>query len=242
MQPVLSPIAAIAASSARRARARSAPQRARRAWPRPSWRAAPASWISVGATHATAGWASVHTRRQLQQRQPVAIGDRPQLVEPRAARVDPAGRAGSGGGRSRRASPRRARRRGTARRSRRRARARCTPWRSQAGQREPARPGLERIEDQHRPVDQVAEALQAADDVEREAVGRPGRDADRVAEARLAQAGHRLPDGGRGVAHAIGVVQQQHVEVVDAAALRGCARSPRGDSAAYSSGPRRSAR
>ena len=35
----------------------------------------------------------------------------------------------------------------------------------------------------------------------------------------LAQAGHRLPDGGRGVADAVGVVQEQDVEVVDAAAL-----------------------
>ena len=87
------------------------------------------------------------------------------------------------------------------------------------GQREPARPGLQRVEDQHRPVDQVAEALQAADDVEREAVGGPGSHADRVAEAGFAQAGHRLPDGGRGVADAVGVVQEQDVEVADAAAL-----------------------
>ena len=47
----------------------------------------------------------------------------------------------------------------------------------------------------------------------------PGRDADRVAEAGLAQPGHRLPDRRRRVADAVGVVQQQHVEVPDAAAL-----------------------
>ena len=37
-------------------------------------------------------------------------------------------------------------------------------------ERELARPRLERVEDQHRPVDQRAEALEAADRVEREAV------------------------------------------------------------------------
>ena len=37
-----------------------------------------------------------------------------------------------------------------------------------------ARPGLERVEDHHRPVDPVAEALQAGDQVEGEAVGGPG--------------------------------------------------------------------
>ena len=87
------------------------------------------------------------------------------------------------------------------------------------GQREPAGPGLQRVEDQHRPVDQVAEALQAADDVEREAVGRAGRNADRVAQTGLAQSGHRFPHDGRGVPDAVGVVQEQDVEVADAAAL-----------------------
>ena len=41
-------------------------------------------------------------------------------------------------------------------------------------QRELAGPRLERAEDQHRPVDQPAETLEAADHVECEPVGRPG--------------------------------------------------------------------
>ena len=44
-----------------------------------------------------------------------------------------------------------------------------------------ARPRLERVEDDHRPVDRLAEALEAVDQVEREAVRRAGRDADRAA-------------------------------------------------------------
>ena len=40
-------------------------------------------------------------------------------------------------------------------------------------------------------------------------------------EARVAQRGHALPDRGARVARAVGVVQQQHVEGVDAQALQG---------------------
>src|SRR5581483_9278708 len=40
-----------------------------------------------------------------------------------------------------------------------------------------AGPRLQRVEDDHRPVELLAEALEAGDEVEREAVGRTGRDA-----------------------------------------------------------------
>ena len=133
--------------------------------------------------------------RELQQREAVAVGDRAQLVEPRAPRLDPArGAVAAVVGLAQRALVRHVvvEEPAVVDDAREHAHAVALAGR----QREPARPGLERVEDQHRPVDQVAEALEAADDVEREAVGRPGRDADRIAQAGLAQTGHRLPDAG----------------------------------------------
>ncbi len=99
MHPVLSPIAAIASSSASSSTGSRGTAASSARLASTGFAAGPASWISVGATHATAGWASVHAARQLQHREPVAVGDRPQLVETRPPRLDPAGRAGSGGGR-----------------------------------------------------------------------------------------------------------------------------------------------
>ena len=64
-----------------------------------------------------------------------------------------------------------------------------------------------------------AEALEAVDDVEREAVGGAGRDAEQAREAGVAQRGHALPDRLVRVAGAVGVVQQQQVEAVGADAL-----------------------
>ena len=80
-------------------------------------------------------------------------------------------------------------------------------------------PRLERVEDDHRPVDPLGEALEAVDQVEREAVGRAGRDAERARETGLADRLHAVPDDRAGVADAVGVVQQQQVEVLDAAAF-----------------------
>ena len=82
-----------------------------------------------------------------------------------------------------------------------------------------AGPGLERVEDHHRPVDAIAEALEAVDQVEREAVGGPGRDTDQAREPGVLERLHPVPDRLAGVAGAVGVVQQQQVELVDAAAL-----------------------
>ena len=83
-----------------------------------------------------------------------------------------------------------------------------------------AGPRLERVEDDHRPVDQRGEALEAVDQVEREAVrrARARRRAVRVSPASRT-ASHALPHGLAGVAGAVGVVQQQQVEALDAAAL-----------------------
>ena len=88
------------------------------------------------------------------------------------------------------------------------------------GQHELAGPRLERVEDDHRPVDQRAEALQAVDDVEREAVGRAGGDAEHPRQAGVAQRRHPLPHRGARVADAIGVVQEQQVEAVGPDALQ----------------------
>ena len=82
-----------------------------------------------------------------------------------------------------------------------------------------AGPRLERVEDHHRPVDQLAEALEAADDVEREAVRRAGRDAEACARPSSRTARMRIPDDLARVPRAVGVVQQQHVEGVDAEPL-----------------------
>jgi hypothetical protein len=53
-------------------------------------------------------------------------------------------------------------------------------------ERQLARPGLERVQDQHRPVDQLAVALEAADRVEGEAVGRARREPERARQALVA--------------------------------------------------------
>ncbi len=102
-----------------------------------------------------------------------------------------------------------------------------------------ARPGLERVEDDHRPVDSLAEALEAGDQVEREAVRRPGRDADRRRSARPRAAPPSRPTRprwssrcGRGCGAAAGRRRLRR-------SAPGCARSPSADSPRSSSGPRR---
>ena len=82
-----------------------------------------------------------------------------------------------------------------------------------------ARPRLHRVEDDHRPVDRLAEALEARDQVEGEAVGRPGRHPEQAREAVGPQRLEPIPHGGRSEARVVGVVQKQQVERVDAAAL-----------------------
>jgi len=66
-----------------------------------------------------------------------------------------------------------------------------------------ARPRLERVEDDHRPVDAFAEALEAVDQVEREPVRGSRRDTDALGEAGVAQGRHAVPDRLAGVARAI---------------------------------------
>ena len=79
-------------------------------------------------------------------------------------------------------------------------------------------PRLEGVEDHHRPVDQLAVALEAADQVQREAVRRSGRHAQRAGEPVVANRAERFPDLRRLKAAPVGVVQQQQVEGVDATA------------------------
>src|SRR4029077_2869491 len=73
-------------------------------------------------------------------------------------------------------------------------------------------PGLKRVEDDHRPVDPVAEALQAGDTVEREAVGRARGNPDRARQPGVAQGGHAVPDSLARVADAVRVVEEEKVE------------------------------
>ena len=155
----------------RATRARAAAPRARRACPRSAARVGPASWISVGATQATGLVGEVPRAGQLQHREAVALRDRAHPLDARAGLLDPAGGAEGAmvagaerlpGGDVVVEQRRRSRRRGRSPHARRR----------RGAERELAGPRLERVEDQHRPVDQRAEALEAVDHVEREAVRR----------------------------------------------------------------------
>ncbi len=75
-----------------------------------------------------------------------------------------------------------------------------------------AGPRLERVEDDHRPVDAVAEALQAGDQVERKSVGRPRGDADLRRQPCLAQRLHSVPNSLAGIADAVRVMEEEQVE------------------------------
>ena len=212
MQPVLSPIARISAtSSSRRAAARRAAPPVRPAWPRSGRPPACASWIRVGTTHSTAGWARFHWQASWigVSRARSAIGrtrssfSSPASIQPsgRKARWSPCGELHAG--------------------------PQVAPEEAAVvddpgdhpdavlGRRveaELARPGLERVEDDHRPVDAVAEALEAGDQVEGEAVGRARGDADPRRQAGLAQGRHPVPDRLARVADPVGVVEEQQVE------------------------------
>ncbi len=156
---------------------------------------------------------------ELEQRQPVAVGDRAHALELLAPALHPAGRPEAAMVRAREGmagehvvveQP-----------------AVVDDARDQpdavllrGGEHELARPRLERVEDDHRPVDQLAVALEAVEQVEREAVGRAGRDAEPPREAGLPQRRHALPDGAARVAGAVGVVQQEQVERVRADPLQ----------------------
>ena len=80
-------------------------------------------------------------------------------------------------------------------------------------------PGLQRIENEHRPVDEVAEFFEAVNEVERETVGRAGGDAEAVGEACGFRAFERLPERLAGVAELVGIVEHEQVELVGAAAF-----------------------
>ena len=83
-----------------------------------------------------------------------------------------------------------------------------------------AGPGLEGIEDDHRPVHEAAELLEALDHVEGEAVGGAGGDAQAVGEALLLERAEGLPHGIAGVGDAVRVVQHEQVELGSLAALQ----------------------
>ena len=180
--------------------------------------ASPGSWISVGATQATGRWARVHWQASWSDGEAVPLGDRAQQLEPVAAVADPSG--GPKGAvvlRRQLALVGHVTVEDAAVIDHARDGAHVVPL--EGRQHEARRPGLERAEDDHRPVDAVAEALEAVDEVEREPVRRAGSDPDRTGQTLLAQAGHRAPDVLGGVPEAVRVVQHQQVEVVAAAPL-----------------------
>src|SRR3954447_10162497 len=73
-------------------------------------------------------------------------------------------------------------------------------------------PGLERVEDDHRPVDRLAEALEAADEVEGEAVGGSRGDADRAGKSSVTERRHAVPHLLALIPGAVRVVEQKQVE------------------------------
>ena len=79
-----------------------------------------------------------------------------------------------------------------------------------------ARPRLERVQDDHRPVDLRPEALQARDQVEREPVGRARRDPDPVGESRVLLSAAIPARRRRTRKGAVRVVQEENVEPGDA--------------------------
>src|SRR5204862_5783032 len=80
-------------------------------------------------------------------------------------------------------------------------------------------PRLERVEDDHRPVDQLAEALEAPDEVDREAIRRTGSDADHLRQPGVAKRRHALPDILALEPGAVRVVKEEQIERVDAQPL-----------------------
>ena len=206
--------------------ARPARRPAPRACARSAWRPRPASWISVGATHSTAAWARFHAHASWSGVSPwrSAIGRIRSSFG--RARPRPSPRAGSRGGRARSKlvsrehvvveeaavvdDPRE--------------HLHVVPRRGV--ERQLAGPGLERVQDQHRPVDQLAVALEAADHVEREAVGRAGREAESRVRPSSRRRAQGLPHlratrsrGGRGCGAAAGRTSPRR-------SARGCARPP----------------
>src|SRR5919109_936434 len=73
-------------------------------------------------------------------------------------------------------------------------------------------PGLERVQDQHGPVDQLAVALEAADHVQNEAVRGARGHAQPAGQPLLPQLAERLPDLGRLEPAPVGVVEEEQVE------------------------------
>ena len=87
------------------------------------------------------------------------------------------------------------------------------------GQCEAHRPGFERIENEHRPVDHLAEALEATHEIERESIRRTGRDAEHAGETLILGGLHRLPQRFAGVAEFVRIVQHEQIKMVAAAAF-----------------------
>ena len=229
IEPVLSPIARISATSSAlstlgRATAASSARLASIDF------ALPGSSISVGATTCTGPWARFQWQASCSSVSPWRSAIGRIALELRAPGLDPARRAGSRGGRS-------AGTRGPGEHVVVEQPAVVDDAGDQlhavalgGRQHQLARPRLERVEDHHRPVDPVAEALQAVDHVEREAVGGAGRDAQLRASARRRgrpPARPRRPRScspcGPGCAGAAGRRRRRR-------SARGCALSPSGHS------------
>lgn len=81
-------------------------------------------------------------------------------------------------------------------------------------------PRFERIQNDHGPVDEVAVVFKALDEVEDEAVGRSGGDADFAGEPFLTEFVHGVPNVDAGVAMHVGIVEEEAIEVVSLAALQ----------------------
>ena len=76
-------------------------------------------------------------------------------------------------------------------------------------------PGLQRIEDDHCPIDKRAKALETKDQIEGKAISGSGCDAEAFGEALIPQTFHAGPDEIVGIPGGIGIVQQEQIEFRD---------------------------
>jgi hypothetical protein len=92
---------------------------------------------------------------------------------------------------------------------------------SGCGQHQPARPRFERIENNHGPIKERPEAFQTKKNVQRKTVGRAGGEAEAVGEFFLLDFVQGGPDAVAAVAGGIGIMEEEQIEFLGAAAFEG---------------------
>src|SRR5437899_7599770 len=86
-----------------------------------------------------------------------------------------------------------------------------------SGKTKSARPRLERIQNDHGPIDQGTEFFEAMNEVESKAIGGTGSDSNAIGQAGFLEGIHGFPDGFARIADPVGVMEQQQIEFAGAA-------------------------